>query len=1083
MKRFKLPLIISLISIFEFGFSFTTNEIFPTYSLSIIGGPIVRIPGINAPTVIQLNGVRFDIVRWVSPTSGGVVDVTGDKNEIASVMAAGTYQAQDVEFTSIPGEPVNENVHDAVHIDIPLVAHSIQWQTDNSVACLVSNASAYMTNIVWKRNGRIINGSLSCSNAFIPGTYSASVTYSYGNETATLEVPGMIVTRSDSAPDVVALTNPSFSHGVTSYNPVTPPFLKVVDLNKPSGVRYDEYWLLKNDTRIVDRPADSDGGFTYQVSEPGVYVVGGWYTISNTTARTIAYAEEIDLQKGDIPTPIIVATNNGLLKYNNPTLQLTAQADLYDTQATYGNGYTWYLDGQVITGAVGKTINITKPGNYSVRGCATYPDGTTQCKTSDLTQITGEIVHVNLVRKKTPLVEKITSLTQLDDMPFNQVSTSSSYLDGFARPIQQVQQAMSPLGNDLVVVNQYDSVEREPKKFLPFARTTGNGNYLVMPASVAPLTTFYQLNNDNIANTAVPFAETIFENSPLNRVLSQGAPGEDWQINNGHAKSLTYNNNSVTDKIWILTGSTDGLSSSAYYPDGTLSITTVTDEDGHVIREFKNKTGQVVASEKVIEGNTALRTYFVFDDMGRLTHVVPPNTVSSLADSPSVSFANDVLARECFTYQYDNRSRQIVKNIPGAGPQFIVYDKWDRVVLTQHANQRTHNKWSFNKYDALDRVIMTGEISVLADQPGATQTVSDFYAGVTTNPFLRFESSGENIHGYTNRSYPTLATANQAFTVSYYDNYDFLTSFGSSFQFTTDASLGLTSNFPRVQSLITGAKALILGTTNYLRSAHYYDKNHRLIQIISDNHLGGIDKKSNTYDFTGKILKNKVEHHGLQSVTFVKENVYDHAHRLLKIYHTMNNGPRVLLASHQYNELGQLIEQNVHSEDGNTFLQSLDYSYNIRGWLSQVNPEEINEQNVRFDDLYRFGLSYTSNPDGLAGFKPSFTGNITAFTEVRPINDDNGTPFKSAFTYQYDTRSQLTQATYLQLSNPAKNNTYDLQGVTYDPNGNIKTLQRKGITSNGTPGLIDNLIYSYNGNQLINVGESADVTKGFIKKN
>src|ERR1041385_408013 len=46
----------------------------------------------------------------------------------------------------------------------------------------------------------------------------------------------------------------------------------------------------------------------------------------------------------------------------------------------------------------------------------------------------------------------------------------------------------------------------------------------------------------------------------------------------------------------------------------------------------------------------------------------------------------------------------------------------------------------------------------------------------------------------------------------------------------------------------------------------------------------------------------------------------------------------------------------------------------------------------------------------------------------------------------------------------------------YDQNGNIKNLIRNG--SSGS--VMDNMTYSYNGNQLLGVNDAADKTKGFI---
>jgi hypothetical protein len=129
----------------------------------------------------------------------------------------------------------------------------------------------------------------------------------------------------------------------------------------------------------------------------------------------------------------------------------------------------------------------------------------------------------------------------------------------------------------------------------------------------------------------------VLESSPLNRPLKQGSAGEDWQISNGHAKSFQYTTNSATDKVFMWNKTQNGASATSYYPVGTLIVNSTTDEDGKQSREFKDKDGRVVLSEKIIEGDVKLRTYFVFDDLGRLQFILPPKTISELPNATSVN--------------------------------------------------------------------------------------------------------------------------------------------------------------------------------------------------------------------------------------------------------------------------------------------------------------------------------------------------------------------------------------------------------------------------------------------------------------
>lgn len=56
------------------------------------------------------------------------------------------------------------------------------------------------------------------------------------------------------------------------------------------------------------------------------------------------------------------------------------------------------------------------------------------------------------------------------------------------------------------------------------------------------------------------------------------------------------------------------------------------------------------------------------------------------------------------------------------------------------------------------------------------------------------------------------------------------------------------------------------------------------------------------------------------------------------IYYNANDS--VLLANNIYDELGQLEKKNLHSENSGNFVQSFDYDYCIRGWLTAINDPQ-----------------------------------------------------------------------------------------------------------------------------------------------
>ncbi|MEX0273997.1 MAG: DUF6443 domain-containing protein [Flavobacteriaceae bacterium] len=150
-----------------------------------------------------------------------------------------------------------------------------------------------------------------------------------------------------------------------------------------------------------------------------------------------------------------------------------------------------------------------------------------------------------------------------------------------------------------------------------------------------------------------------------------------------------------------------------------------------------------------------------------------------------------------------------------------------------------------------------------------------------------------------------------------------------------------------------------------------------------------------------------------------------------------------------------------------TALQTVDYEYNVRGWLKKINdPSSLGNDlfgfEIKYNDPQNFGG--TENPDAL------FNGNIsqTLWNSLSPVSGSN--PISERYSYTYDALNRITIA---------EDNTgnYSLGSATnpilYDKNGNITSLYRYGHTNSAATsfGLMDKLQYSYTGNQLDRVEE------------
>jgi RHS repeat-associated protein len=250
--------------------------------------------------------------------------------------------------------------------------------------------------------------------------------------------------------------------------------------------------------------------------------------------------------------------------------------------------------------------------------------------------------------------------------------------------------------------------------------------------------------------------------------------------------------------------------------------------------------------------------------------------------------------------------------------------------------------------------------------------------------------------------------------------------------------------------------------------------------------------------------------------------------------------PTFTLNNMVYNYKDQLIEKNIGYRGTNNALQSIDYRYNTRGWLTDINgaaarnttgiipdptPQSIltpsmkgtsgvinlaiapfvgavTEHKLRQSewlprvadnnaDLFSQSLMYDF-PEAQTGATPQYNGNISSTTwQVAGRS-------KQSYGFTYDDLNRLTEANYFDVTEINKDglwrSTFSTDNkfnekLSYDLRGNIITLQRNGLnggswTSNGytagTYGLIDNLKYSYGaGNQLKSIAEASLLDRGF----
>ena len=499
----------------------------------------------------------------------------------------------------------------------------------------------------------------------------------------------------------------------------------------------------------------------------------------------------------------------------------------------------------------------------------------------------------------------------------------------------------------------------------------------------------------NYGNDSRPYGQPVYEASPLNRTVKEYGPGAAWH--GGHSVNTDYLANSTANAqlncINYSVSSAGALTSNGSYASGQLSVVKTTDEDLNVSYTFTDKMGHVVLSRQM-KGSETHDTYYVYDDKSNLCFVLQPMYQSS---------AN--LDQYAFQYKYDGRNRCIWKKLPGAGYMEMVYDNADRLVFSQDGNQRalTSGNWTYYKYDGLNRLTEQGTCTNKVTTSGTNVLVQHFYDSYA------FRSQA----GFNNSNFPDDASGNG-------------------------------------KGALTASVATVLGSSNKIYTAHYYDIKGRVVKTVQSNPLGGYDVAATVYTFTNKPATVTHTHtaSGKTTRTEVYTYSYDHADRLLKVEHTLG-GTKITLADYAYDNLGRLQSKSLHGSATN----KLTYAYNVRGWLTGISGTKFT-QNL-----------YYNTGNGTA----RYNGSISSMT-WKAGNESTVRGYK----FTYDGLDRLLNATYGETAGINANTDRFSENVTaYDKNGNIKTLQRYGQTAASGYGLIDNLTFTLAGNLLNRVDDAA----------
>ena len=186
---------------------------------------------------------------------------------------------------------------------------------------------------------------------------------------------------------------------------------------------------------------------------------------------------------------------------------------------------------------------------------------------------------------------------------------------------------------------------------------------------------------------------------------------------------------------------------------------------------------------------------------------------------------------------------------------------------------------------------------------------------------------------------------------------------------------------------------------------------------------------------------------GKTTRTEVYTYTYDHADRISKVQHSLGS-TAITLYDATYDNFGRLLTKQYHGTSTN----KLTYTYNLRSWLTGISGTRFT-QNL----YYNTGVGTAK-----------YNGSISSMT-WKSGNESTVRGYK----FTYDGLDRMLNATYGETASISTNANRFSENVTgYDKNGNIKSLQRYGQTGASAYGLIDNLTFTLNGNQLSRVDDA-----------
>ena len=635
----------------------------------------------------------------------------------------------------------------------------------------------------------------------------------------------------------------------------------------------------------------------------------------------------------------------------------------------------------------------------------------------------------------------MTDTASVNTLAATDATRTITYYDGLGFPVQTISLGAVAEGyHDLVLHREYDQYMRESRVWLPYADMEASSAGFRTNAGEATAEFYSSGTVPGMKPDNAPYAVTVYESSPLGRILVQGAPGEVWQPAQIGSQStrrttvFTYGTCTRGEKddvlIWETTD--NGIYSPGKYAPGSLSRLTRHGPDNCMIETYTDLDGRTVMERRWTMAEAGYGneyrpydTYFIYDGLGRLRHVLPPLLTDALTGRTSASENDPDMKALAYSYRYNGHGDCVWKKLPGAEPVEMLYDSAHRMVLSRDGNQSERGVWSFCFYDGLGRPAVSGEAALPYPEDISDSIFSATYTGTG------------NTGGYElSISLPQDAVIHR---ISYYDSYHFISILPETIQDSLKAHewsrqvYAATDRFNRYGSgRLTGSAVWTLGdeqdegkdSPQPMYSAFYYDDKGWTVQTRAMNHIGGWDTEATEYSFTGMPLK-RIQHHSDTDSSFAETSTYsyDNMDRPLTIAHQLDDDEPVTVSDLSYDLLGRVASEK---RNGNPELATA-FSYNIRSWLKASEG-----------DILSMRFYHEDTREGALSNMQRFDGGISALDwSVRGGH-------AGGYNFSYDGFTRLTEAEYVSADPDGENFS---TAYSYDANGNLTSDLTAGIAA------------------------------------